>query len=47
MSTWRFSSGALIALIGGPFTVIISALIVGGYWLYLLIGRPVNRALRQ
>jgi len=42
-----FPAGALIALIGGPYTVIISALIVGGYSLYLLIGRPVIRTLQQ
>jgi len=41
------SSFFLITLIGGPLTVIISALIVGSYSLYLLIGRPVIRALRQ
>ncbi len=42
-----FPAGALIALIGGPSTVIISASIVGGYSLYLLIGRPVIRTLQQ
>ncbi len=42
-----FPAGALIALIGGPFTVIISASIVGSYSLYLLIGRPVIRNLKQ
>ena len=40
-----FPASALIALIGGPLTVIISALIVGSYSLYLLIGRPVIRRL--
>ncbi len=42
-----FPAGALIALIGGPYTVIFSASIVGGYSLYLLIGRPVIRTLQQ
>ncbi len=42
-----FPASALIALIGGPFTVIISAVIVGSYSLYLLTGRPVIRTLRQ
>ena len=42
-----FPAGALIAFIGGPFTVVISALIVGSYSLYLLIGRPVIRTLKQ
>lgn len=42
-----FPASGLIALIGGPFTVIISALIVGSYSLYLLLGRPVIRTLRQ
>lgn len=40
-----FPASALIALIGGPLTVIISAVIVGSYSLYLLIGRPVIRRL--
>ncbi len=40
-----FPASALIASIGGPLTVIISALIVGSYSLYLLIGRPVIRRL--
>jgi predicted MFS family arabinose efflux permease len=40
-----FPASALIALLGGPLTVIISALIVGSYSLYLLIGRPVIRRL--
>lgn len=40
-----FPAGALIALIGGPLTVIISAFIVGSYSLYLLLGRPVIRSL--
>lgn len=42
-----FPASGLIALIGGPFTVIISAVIVGSYSLYLLLGRPVIRTLRQ
>ncbi|HEX6480854.1 MAG TPA: MFS transporter [Ktedonobacteraceae bacterium] len=42
-----FPASGLIALIGGPFTVIISAFIVGSYSLYLLLGRPVIRMLRQ
>ncbi|HZU68246.1 MAG TPA: MFS transporter [Ktedonobacteraceae bacterium] len=42
-----FPASGLIALIGGPLTVIISALIVGSYSLYLLLGRPVIRTLRQ
>jgi MFS family permease len=40
-----FPAGALIALIGGPLTVIISALIVGSYSVYLLIARPTIRSL--
>ncbi len=40
-----FPAGALIALIGGPLTVIISALIVGSYSVYLLIARPSIRSL--
>lgn len=40
-----FPAGALIGLIGGPLTVIISAAIVGGYTLFLLITRPVIRSL--
>jgi MFS family permease len=42
-----FPAAALIALMGAPFTVISSALIVGSYSLYLLIGRPIIRTLRQ
>ncbi len=42
-----FPASGLIALIGGPFTVIISALIVGSYSLYLLLGQPVIRTLQQ
>ena len=40
-----FPAGALIGLIGGPLTVIISAAIVGGYTLFLLVTRPVIREL--
>lgn len=40
-----FPASGLIALIGGPLTVIISALLVGSYSLYLVIGRPVIRRL--
>ena len=40
-----FPASGLIALIGGPLTVIISAAIVGSYSLYLLVGRPVIRSL--
>jgi MFS family permease len=40
-----FPASGLIALIGGPLTVIICALIVGGYSLYLLVGKPVIRSL--
>ena len=40
-----FPAGALIGLIGGPLTVVISALIVGGYALFLLVSRPVLRNL--
>ena len=40
-----FPAGALIGLIGGPLTVLISAGIVGGYTLFLLFARPVIRSL--
>jgi len=40
-----FPAGALIGLIGGPLTVLISAGIVGGYTLFLLFTRPVVRSL--
>jgi MFS family permease len=40
-----FPAGALISLIGGPLTVLISAGIVGFYTLYLFFGRPVIRSL--
>ncbi len=42
-----FPAGALIGLIGGPLTVLISAGIVGIYTLYLLLTRPVIRSLSQ
>jgi hypothetical protein len=42
-----FPAGALFALISAPLTVISSALIVGSYSLYLLLGRPVIRTLKQ
>ena len=38
-----FPAGALIGLIGGPFTVVISAAIVGSYTLFLFVARPVIR----
>lgn len=40
-----FPASALIALAGGPLTVVICASIVGIYSLSLLIGRPVIRSL--
>jgi MFS family permease len=40
-----FPASGLIALIGGPLTVIICATIVGSYALYLLAARPVIRTL--
>ncbi len=40
-----FPAGALIALIGGPLTVIICASIVGVYSCYLLAARPIIRQL--
>ena len=40
-----FPASGLIALVGGPLTVLICALIVGVYSLYLLIGKPVIRSL--
>src|SRR5579859_2522183 len=40
-----FPASALIVLIGGPFTVIISCAIVGGYTLFLLLTRPAIRSL--
>jgi MFS family permease len=40
-----FPASGMITLVGGPLTVFICALIVGGYSLYLLIGRPVIRSL--
>lgn len=40
-----FPASGMIALAGGPLTVIVCAAIVGGYSLYLLLGRPVIRTL--
>ena len=40
-----FPAAALIGLIGGPITVVISAIIVGSYTLFLLVTRPVIRHL--
>src|SRR5256714_2793582 len=40
-----FPASGMIALAGGPLTVIICALIVGGYSLFLLIGKPFIRSL--
>src|SRR6266699_3017328 len=40
-----FAASGMIALVGGPLTVIICALIVGGYSLYLLIGKPLIRTI--
>lgn len=40
-----FPASALIALVGGPLTVLLCAAIVGLYSLYLLIARPVIRSL--
>ena len=40
-----FPASGMIALVGGPLTVIICALIVGAYSFYLLIGKPVIRSL--
>ncbi len=40
-----FPASALIALVGGPLTVLLCATIVGLYSLYLLVTRPVIRSL--
>lgn len=40
-----FPASGLIALIGGPLTVLLCASIVGLYSLYLLVARPVIRSL--
>jgi predicted MFS family arabinose efflux permease len=40
-----FPASGLIALIGGPATVLLCASLVGIYSLYLVIGRPVIRSL--
>ncbi|GHO76656.1 MFS transporter [Ktedonobacter sp. SOSP1-85] len=38
-----FPAGAAIGLIGGPLTVCVSSLIIGGYTLFLLLTRPTVR----
>jgi hypothetical protein len=40
-----FPASGLIALMGGPLTVLLCASIVGGYSLFLIVGRPVIRSL--
>jgi len=40
-----FPASGMIALIGGPLTIIVCALIVGGYSLFLLIEKPLIRSL--
>ncbi len=40
-----FPASGLIALMGGPLTVLLCASIVGVYSLYLLVARPVIRTL--
>lgn len=40
-----FAASGMIALAGGPLTVIVCALLVGGYSLYLLMAKPVIRSL--
>jgi MFS family permease len=40
-----FPASGLIALVGGPLTVLLCASIVGAYSLYLLVGRPAIRSL--
>jgi hypothetical protein len=40
-----FPASGMITLVGGPLTVLICAAIVGAYSFYLLIGKPVIRAL--
>ncbi len=40
-----FPASGLIALVGGPLTVLLCASIVGVYSLYLLVARPVIRSL--
>src|SRR6266487_1591052 len=40
-----FAASGMIVLVGGPLTVIVCALIVGGYSLYLLIGKPLIRTI--
>ncbi len=41
-----FPASGLIALMGGPLTVLLCASIVGLYSLYLIVARPVIRAIR-
>ncbi len=41
----EFPASGLIALVGGPATVLLCASIVGVYALYLFIARPVIRSL--
>ena len=41
-----FPASGLIALMGGPLTVVLCASIVGLYSLYLIVARPVIRAIR-
>ena len=40
-----FPASVMIALIGGPLTIFVCALIVGGYSLFLLIEKPLIRSL--
>lgn len=40
-----FPASGMIAVAGGPLTVIVCAAMVGGYSCYLLLGRPVIRSL--
>ncbi|GHO91259.1 hypothetical protein KSF_013070 [Reticulibacter mediterranei] len=42
-----FPASTLMSFIGGPFTVLISAAIVGFYTLYLLLARPIVRTLQN
>jgi MFS family permease len=42
-----FPASTLMSFIGGPFTVLISAAIVGVYTLYLLLARPIVRMLQN
>jgi len=40
-----FPASGLIALVGGPLTVLLCASVVGLYALYLVVARPVIRSL--